>query len=88
MCVGLSNVVRSNNRKTFPNYVEIFVSSNVHLIKKFNKKKVYKLKKNIWGVDIKPEFPRRPHITIKNDFSKSLAGLSKELESKIKKIYL
>ncbi|MAL65540.1 MAG: hypothetical protein CMF94_05500 [Candidatus Marinimicrobia bacterium] len=86
--VGLSNVVRSNNRKTFPNYVEIFVSSNVHLIKKFNKKKVYKLKKNIWGVDIKPEFPRRPHITIKNDFSKSLAGLSKELESKIKKIYL
>ena len=51
----------------------------------FIKKKI--LKKNIWGVDIKPEFPRRPHI-IKNDFSKSLAGLSKELESKIKKIYL
>ena len=40
---------------------------------------------NHWGVDIKPEFPRKPHITIKNDFSKSLAELSKELKTKIKK---
>ena len=49
------------------------------------KKAVYlKNKKNIVGLDIKAEFPKKPHITINNDFTWSTEALSKELLNKIK----
>jgi hypothetical protein len=35
------------------------------------------------GLDIKPEFPQSPHITIKNNFDKSINTLAKELIKKI-----
>ena len=40
--------------------------------------------KNIVGIDIKAELPKKPKILINNDFSKSIKFLSNEL---IKKIY-
>ena len=65
-----------------------FIKSDVRKIIKFNKKKkVYKkIKKNIMGVHILPELPTNPHITIKNDFKRSLNDISNELLVKIKKI--
>ena len=42
--------------------------------------------KNIVGKNIKPEFPKSPHITIKNNFNKSTNVLAKELIKKINKI--
>ena len=50
------------------------------------KKKVYKLKKNIVGLDIKPEFPKKPNIIIRNNFDKPTKKLSAELIDKLKKI--
>jgi len=43
---------------------------------------------NIVGLDIKPEFPKKPNIVIKNDFNKSTDKLAKELLSKIKNLNL
>ena len=33
----------------------------------------------------KPEFPKKPHITIENNFDRSLNNISKELISKLNK---
>jgi adenylylsulfate kinase-like enzyme len=82
--VGLFNELRKENNKRFRNYVEIFIKTNIKKIIENNKKnKVYKQKKNIWGLDISPEFPKKPNITIKNDFKKNISDLSNELLKKI-----
>ena len=50
-----------------------------------NKKKIYK-KKNpgkLIGVDIKPEYPKKPTITITNFFKSNSDKLSKTLLNKI-----
>ena len=70
------------------NDVEIYVKSNISKIKKIGKKKLYfKNKKNLVGVDIKPEFPKNPHIIIKNDFKKSIKTLTDEAFSKLIKLF-
>ena len=82
--VGLFNELRKENNKRFRNYVEIFIKTNIKKIIENNKKnKVYKQKKNIWGLDISPEFPKKPNVTIKNDFKKNISDLSNELVKKI-----
>lgn len=40
----------------------------------------------MWGQDIKPEFPKTPHIIINNKFDKDINKLSSELKKKIDKI--
>tara|TARA_B100001057_G_scaffold493011_1_gene586603 strand:- start:105 stop:641 length:537 start_codon:yes stop_codon:yes gene_type:complete len=86
--VGLSEQIRTNNRKKFLNYTEIYIKSNVALIKKFKRKKIYLKNKNIWGIDIKPDLPKKPDIIIVNNFSKSINELSKELMKKLEKKFL
>ena len=39
----------------------------------------------IWGIDLKPEFPKKPDITIINDFKRDIKSLTKELIFKIKR---
>jgi len=86
--IGMYKKFRSRI-KNIDNYVEIYIKADIHKIIKFKKKSIYiKNKKNIVGLDIKAEFPTNPHIIIKNDFSKSIDDLVKELLSKIKKLNL
>ena len=82
--------MKKNIRKVFrssvKNYFEIFVQANIRQIKKKNLKKTYKkFKSNIVGYDIKPEFPKKPDILIKNDLNKNIKDLIKELSKKISK---
>ena len=42
--------------------------------------------KNVWGKDIKAEFPKKPHIKIFNNFKSDLNKISKEILRKIDKI--
>ena len=76
------------NKKNIKNYVEIFIKSNVNTIIKSKKKKIYKnkIKKNLVGINIKPEYPKNPDIIIVNNFDKSIKDLSKQLLNKIKKL--
>ena len=79
--------VRKWNRSNIKNYIEIYIQSDINKIIKLKRKFFYKGKhKNIVGNNIKPEFPHSPHIIIKNDFSKSINVLAKELIKKINKI--
>ena len=81
--VCLIDKARDWNRKNIDNYLEIYIKSEIVEIKKVNKKKIYKKKKNIVGIDIKPEFPKKPDIVIENNFDKSLEELKKQLLNKI-----
>ena len=86
--IGLMDKPRLWNRKNIKKYIEIFIKSDVRKIISINKKKVYKKKKNIVGVNIKPQFPKNPHIIINNTFDRNLDILESELRLKIKKIIL
>ncbi len=83
--VGLMHSTRKWYRKNIDNYIEIFVKADLKKIIKFKKKKIYhsKKNKNIVGISIKPEFPKNPHIIIKNDFKKPSNYLAKLLIEKI-----
>lgn len=82
--IGMMDKLRNWNRKNQSNYVEIFIKSDLKKIIKANKKKLYHKKiSKIVGIDIKPEFPKKPHITIINNFDKDINSLSRELIKKI-----
>ena len=84
--VGLFHELHKLNRKLFVNYLEIYIKSDFDKIKSKKKKIFYRKKfKNVWGQDIKPQFPRKPDIVIQNNFDKSISKLSGELIKKIDK---
>tara|TARA_B100001540_G_scaffold317722_1_gene352380 strand:+ start:1372 stop:1902 length:531 start_codon:yes stop_codon:yes gene_type:complete len=86
--VGMMDEVRDWNKKNIRNYIEIFIKTDLKKIIKNKKKKIYH-KKNIGdivGLDIQPEFPKKPDIIIYNDFKNKINSLSKDLIKKINKI--
>ena len=84
--VGLMDKPRNWNRKNIKKYIEIYIKSDVKKIIGKNKKKIYKNKKNIVGINIKPQFPKKPDIIIENIFSKNLINLEYELKWKVNKL--
>ena len=82
--IGMMDHVREWNRKNIKNYLEIYVKADLNKIIKKRKKKIYlKSIKNIVGLDIKPELPRKADISINNDLSKSIESIKKNLMKKI-----
>ena len=85
--VCLIHAVQNYNKKNIKNYIEIFIKSPMKKVRKLSNKKIYvkKYKKNIYGLDIKPQYPSKPHIIINNNFNKSINNISMDLMDKIKK---
>ena len=79
--VGLIDKPKIWGKRNIDNFVEIFIKTNIKKILK-KKKKIYKKNKNIVGLTIKPEFPKRYNIILRNNFDKSLELLSKDLLKK------
>ena len=79
---------RAWNRKNIKKYIEIFIRSDLKKIISKDIKKIYKVKKNIVGISIKPQFPKNPHIIMDNNFDKNLDLLGKELMFKITKFVI
>ena len=87
--VGLFDFIRKQNRSNIKNYIEIFMDAKLNkIIKNKKKKRVYMQKKNIVGVDIKVEFPKKPDIIIKNNFDRGINEMKKELLNKLDKLKL
>jgi adenylylsulfate kinase len=82
--VGLFHELHRYNRKQLKNYIEILVKANFKKTELRKQKSFYKNKtNNVWGRDIRPEYPKNPHIVLKNDFKKNKNFLSIELIKKI-----
>ena len=83
--VGLWHDLQKYNRlKGKKKYIEIFIKTDIKKLVKRKSKFFYRKKvKNVVGLNIKPEFPKKPDIKIKNNFNKTISKLSKELLSKI-----
>ena len=78
--VGLIHKLQKYNRINIKNYKEIYIKAEIKTLLKKKKKIFYKRKtKLVWGVDLKPEFPKKPDIIINNNFKKSVKNLSQEL---------
>lgn len=71
---GFNNFTRDWNRINLKKYYEIYINSEFNNNKKFSNKYFLKKKKNIWGYDLKPEFPKNPNLIIYNDFSKDISN--------------
>ena len=85
--IGMMEKLRNWNRKKQSNYVEIFIKSDLKKIIRAKKKRLYHKKiSKIVGIDIKPEFPKKPHIKIINNFDKDINYLSEEVVKKIKNL--
>ena len=78
--------VREMNKRKFSNYIEIYIKTDLKKIVKKNKKKIYSRKKmkNIWGVDLKPQFPKKPNIVIVNDFKKPISHYANQIFDELK----
>ena len=86
--VSLFHKVRNWNRKKINNYIEIYIETDSKKVFKKKSKYFYKGNhKNVMGKNLKAEFPKYPDIKIKNDFTKPLNKLSKELIRKILILY-
>ena len=83
--VSMFHKVRTYNNTNIENYLEIFIKTDLKKIILNNKKILYRKKnnKNIVGIDIKIEIPKKPSILLNNNFSDDLNLLSKKLFKKI-----
>jgi len=73
-------------KSNIKNLIYVYIKTDVKKIIEFGKKKkLYLYGKNVVGVDIKPDIPKKPHIIIKNNFDRSLNRISDELILKLNK---
>ena len=78
--VGLKTAIRNYFKKHIPNYIEIVVKTQLADLRKRGNRVFYSNgSKNVWGLDIKIEYPTNPDILIENDFKKNLNVLKKKL---------
>ena len=80
---ALYNKIQDYNKKKISNYFEIFIDSNLSKNKKI--KKISKKNKHVVGIDIRPEYPKKPNIKYYNNFDTSLKVCSDEIFRLIKK---
>ena len=75
--VGLIHEIQNYYKLNIKNFMEIYIKSDIKTLLKNKKKIFYKRKTNfVMGLDLKPQFPKKPNIIINNDFKKSPKQLS------------
>ena len=85
--VGLNNSATKVWYKNFKKIIYIQITSDVNEIIKFNKKDLYKkVRKNIVGIDIKPDYNKKADIIIVNNFKKPFSNLVNEVKKELKKL--
>ena len=84
--VGLISEIQNYYKLNIKNYMEIYIKSDIKILLKKKKKIFYKRNANfVIGLDLKPEFPKKPDIILKNDFTISIQKISETLIKRINK---
>ena len=91
--ISMYDEVRNWNKVNIVKYIEIYIKVPFNKIIENDKNKLFskalkKEEKNVVGVDIKIEEPKKPDIIIENDMKSSIANISKYLINKIDLIEL
>ena len=74
--VGLNHSARKIYKSKIKNFLVTLIDADIKKIIKLRKKNTYKKKRHILGIDIKPEYPKKPNFIIKNDMKKNLKSLA------------
>ncbi len=83
--VGLNHAARRIYKSKIKNFLVTLIDADIIKIIKLGKKKTYKKKRYILGIDIKAEYPKKPNFIIKNDMQKNLKTLANQYFNDIKK---
>ena len=75
---------QKKNRKIFKKYFQIFINSNLDKLKFKSKNRVYKLKRNVVGLDINFPKPYKNDLVIENNYNKKISIPIKKILQKIK----
>ena len=86
--IGLFKEVHQWNRKYIPGYIEIFIDVPMEELLKRDPKKIYEkaLKgelKNVYGVDLKADYPKNPDIHLVWTKNKSIKNMIDDLLNQI-----
>jgi adenylylsulfate kinase len=83
--VSLMHELQNYNRKIGKSkYIEIYIESDIKKIIKKKSKIFYKKKtNNVVGLNIKPEFPKKPDIKIENKFNMPIKKIKEILLKRI-----
>jgi len=83
--IGLIHELQEYNRSNVKNFIEIYIKSNMTTLLK-RKQKIFYIHKTslVYGVDVKPEYPKNPDIIINNNFKKSSKQHSSIILKKLK----
>ena len=85
--VGLNKSATKVWYNNFKKIIYIQIISEIDDIIKFNKKDLYKkVKKNIVGIDIKPDYNKEANIVIRNNFKKPFSTLVSEVKKELIKL--
>ena len=84
--IGLLHQLQNYNKSNLKKYIEIYIKSDIKDLLKKKKKVFYRNQsKLVWGLDLKPEFPKKPDISLDNNFKISIQKLSEILMKKIER---
>tara|TARA_Y100001970_G_C13964396_1_gene714836 strand:- start:253 stop:732 length:480 start_codon:yes stop_codon:yes gene_type:complete len=75
--------MQKENRTIFKKYFQIYIKSNLNLLKKRDNKKIYLKSSNVLGLNLKFPKPYKSHMLIKNNFDKSYKSQIKKVLKKI-----
>ena len=82
--IGLFKEIHDWNRKNITNYVEIFIDTPLHELKKRDPKGLYKKYaageiQNVAGLDLEVNFPENPEVYLKWSNKKTVDSMFQEL---------
>ena len=82
--IGLFREIHDWNRKNIPNYIEIFIDTPWHELKRRDPKGLYKKYEageiqNVAGLDLKVNFPENPDVHLKWSNKKTIDSMFQEL---------
>lgn len=65
--ISMFHEVRDWNRQNIEKYKEIYIQVPMEVLRKRNQKGLYQSGSEVVGMDLEPELPRNPDVTVKND---------------------
>ncbi|MBD62513.1 MAG: adenylyl-sulfate kinase [Gammaproteobacteria bacterium] len=89
--IGLFKEIHDWNRENIPNYIEIFIDTPLHELKRRDPKGLYKKYaageiQNVAGLDLEVNFPENPNVYLKWSNKKTIDSMFQELLDNLNQI--